>query len=103
MYRPWRIYKSTHHALPLGAIYGIWYTTYRDLYLHRLTVYIRYVVTADAGRERRHRYDTPADGRQETAIVFLVDAVPLQEHDVSGTGQERCSTDQRAQAPTRRH
>jgi len=58
---------------------------------------------ADAGRERRHRHDTWADRNQETAVVSGIDAVPVQEHDVSGTWKEHREADQRAQAPARRY
>lgn len=58
---------------------------------------------ADAGRHRRHRHGGRADGRPPATVVPGVLAVPVQEHDRAGTGQERRQADQRAPAPARRH
>jgi len=58
---------------------------------------------AGAGREWRHRHDTWAHGNQETAVVSGIDAVPVQEHDISGTRKEFRATDQCAQASTWRY
>lgn len=88
------------------VVYGMRYTAHESYRFDRVNtrcVVVVVVVTADAGRERRHRHDPPADGHQETAGVPRVHAVPVQEHDVPGTGQERRPSDQRAQTPARRH